>query len=205
MVTFASTAARAVLICVLLLGLVVACGGSSQSPDAAPALKIGLLLDFSAGPTEKARDRERAFDLAVQHVNAAGGVLGRPAETVARDSTRDSAVAVEEARRMIEDDGVHALVGPNSSANSLLVVEEVAGPAGIPVISPSATSPLLTGAADSDFFFRTALSDSAQGPVLAQVTRDRGFTNVGLVYRDDAWGRGLFESFAAAWAAARVK
>ena len=35
--------------------------------------------------------------------------------------------------------------------------------------------------------------------MLAQVTRDRGFTNVGLVYRDDAWGRGLFESFAAAW------
>ena len=202
MVTFASTAARAVLVCVLLLGLVVACGGSSQSPDAAPALKIGLLLDFSAGSTEKARDRERAFDLAVQHVNAAGGVLGRPVETVSRDSTRDSAVAVEEARRMIEDDGVHALVGPNSSANSLPVVEEVAGPAGIPVISPSATSPLLTSAADSDFFFRTALSDSAQGPVLAQVTRDRGFTNVGLVYRDDAWGRGLFESFAAAWTGA---
>ena len=174
MVTFASTAARAVLVCVLLLGLVVACGGSSQSPD----------------------------DLAVQHVNAAGGVLGRPVETVSRDSTRDPAVAVEEARRMIEDDGVHALVGPNSSANSLPVVEQVAGPAGIPVISPSATSPLLTGAADSDFFFRTALSDSAQGPVLAQVTRDRGFTNVGLVYRDDAWGRGLFESFAAAWTGA---
>ena len=194
MVTFTSTAARAVLVCALLLGSSLACGA-----DPAPALKIGLLLDFSEGSTEKARDRERAFDLAVQHINAAGGVLGRPIETVTRDSTRDPAVAVEEARRMIEEEGVHALVGPNSSANSLPVVEQVAGPAGIPVISPSATSPLLTNAADSDFFFRTALSDSAQGPVLAQVTRDLGFTNVGLVYRDDAWGRGLFESFAAAW------
>ena len=193
------TASRSVLVCALLLGSVVACGGGSPSPDTTPALKIGLLLDFSEGSTEKARDRERAFDLAVKHVNAAGGVLGRPVGTVTRDSTRDPAVAVEEARRMIENDGVHALVGPNSSGNSLPVVEQVAGPAGIPVISPSATSPLLTGAADDDFFFRTALSDSAQGPVLAQVTRDRGFTNVGLVYRDDAWGRGLFESFAAAW------
>ena len=198
MATFTSIAARAILVCALLLGAVVACGDGSQSPDAAP-LKIGLLLDFSPGSEEKARDRERAFDLAVQQINAAGGVLGRPVETVTRDSTRDPAVAVEEARRMIEEDGVHALVGPNSSANSLPVVEQVAGPAGIPVISPSATSPLLTNAADSDFFFRTALSDSAQGPVLAQVTRDLGFTNVGLVYRDDAWGRGLFESFAAAW------
>ena len=202
MVTFGSTAARAVLVCALLLGSAVACGDGSQSADATPALKIGLLLDFSAGSEEKARDRERAFDLAVKHINAAGGVLGRPVETVSRDSTRDPAVAVEEARRMIEGDGVHAIVGPNSSGNSLPVVEQVAGPAGIPVISQSATSPLLTSAADSDFFFRTALSDSAQGPVLAQVTRDRGFTNVGLVYRDDPWGQGLFESFAAAWTGA---
>ena len=198
MATFTSTAARAVLACALLLGLVAACGGS-QAPDAAPPLKLGLLLDFTGVSEEKARDRERGFALAVQQVNAAGGVLGRPVETVTRDSTRDPAVAVEVARRMIEEDGVHAIVGPNSSANSLPVVEEVAGPAGIPVVSPSATSPLLTNAADGDFFFRTALSDSAQGPVLAQVTRDLGFTNVGLVYRDDAWGRGLYGSFTAAW------
>ena len=198
MVAFASSAARAVLVCCALL-LVSAPACASGSESAATPLKIGLLLDFSSGSEEKARDRERAFKLAVQHVNAAGGVFGRPVETVTGDSTRDPAVAVEEARRMIEEDGVHALVGPNSSANSLPVAEQVAGPTGIPVISPSATSPLLTNAADSDFFFRTALSDSAQGPVLAQVTRDLGFTNVGLVYRDDAWGRGLYESFAAAW------
>ncbi len=196
MVTSASTAVRAVLVCALLLGSALACGDDPQ------ALKIGLLLDFSEGSTEKARDRERAFNLAVQQINAAGGVFGRPVETVTRDSTRDPAVAMEEAHQMIEEDGIHALVGPNSSANSLPVVEQVAGLAGIPVISPSATSPLLTNAADSDFFFRTALSDSAQGPVLAQVTRDLGFTNVGLVYRDDAWGRGLYGSFAAAWTGA---
>ena len=199
MVTLALTAARAVLACVLLLGLVSACDDGSPEADDAPALKIGLLLNFSAESEAKARDRERAFDLAVKHINAAGGVLGRPVETVSRDSTQDPAVAAEEARRMIEDDGVHALVGPNSSANTLVVVEQITGPAGIPTISPSATSPELTSAADDDFFFRTVLSDSAQGPVLARVTRERGFTNVGLIYRDDAWGRGLYESFAAAW------
>ena len=197
--TLALTAARAVLACVLLLGLASACDDGSPEADDAPALKIGLLLNFSAESEAKARDRERAFDLAVKHINAAGGVLGRPVETVSRDSTQDPAVAAEEARRMIEDDGVHALVGPNSSANTLVVVEQITGPAGIPTISPSATSPELTSAADDDFFFRTVLSDSAQGPVLARVTRERGFTNVGLIYRDDAWGRGLYESFAAAW------
>lgn len=196
MVAFVSSAARAVLVC-LVLGAVVACGGGSESTTT--PLKIGLLFDYSPDSEEKARDRERAFHLAVQHVNAAGGVFGRPVETVVRDSTRDPAVAVEEARRMIEEDGVHVLVGPNSSANSLPVAEQVAGPAGIPVVSPSAGASLLTGAADSDFFFRTTLSDDAHGPVLVDVTRGLGFTNIGLVYRDDAWGHSLFESFERAW------
>ena len=70
---------------------------------------------------------------------------------------------------------------------------------GHPTISPSATSPRLTDAADDDFFFRTTLADTAQGPVLARVTRERGFDNVGLIYRDDPYGQGLADVFEVAW------
>ena len=104
-----------------------------------------------------------------------------------------------EARRLVEDENIHALVGPSSSANTLAVAEQVTGPAGIPTVSPSASSPRLTTAADRDFLFRTVVSDSAQGPVLARITRERGFDNVGVIYRDDAWGTGLADAFAAAW------
>ena len=191
----------------LALGGGAACGrveyreAAAKPRAAGPAtpLKLGLLLNFSQGATERAIERERAFELALAHVNAGGGVFGVPVESAAADTTRDPAVAMAAARRLIEEEGVHAIVGPNSSANSLPVAEQVAGPAGIPLISPSATSPLLTTAADNDFFFRTALSDSAQGPVLAGVTRKRGFTNVGVIYYDDAWGQGLAGAFAAAW------
>ena len=143
--------------------------------------------------------RQQSFELAIQHINDAGGVLGQPVTFVLADPTFDPTNAVKEARRLIEVEGVHAIVGPSSSANALAVAEQVAGPAGIPLISPSATSPLLTTADDRDFFFRTALSDVAQGPVLARLTRERGFDNVGVIYRDDAWGRGLHEAFVAAW------
>ena len=192
---------------ILLAGVIAACGTDSEpAPPSAPsdvgALKIGLLLNFSDGPAGKAGDRRKSFELAVKHVNDAGGVFGKPVEVVIGDSTLDPEIAAEEARRMIEDAGVHAIVGPSSSANTLVVVERVTGPAGIPTISPSATSPKLTTLADSDFFFRTALSDTSQGPILARVTREQGFTNVGLVYRDDAWGQGLFESFQKAWTGA---
>ena len=173
----------------------------SSAPDqeTVTPLKIGLLLNFSEGATERAIERQRAFNLAIKHINAGGGVFGVPVEIAVGDTTRDPMVAVEAARRLIEEDGVHAIVGPSSSANSLPVAERVAGPADIPLISPSATSPLLTRAADNGFFFRTALADSAQGPVLARVTRERGFTNVGVIYVDDAWGQGLAAAFAAAW------
>ena len=193
--------------CLILLLGAAGCGRveiRTQTPAAPDAetvtpLKIGLLLNFSEGATERAIERQRAFDLAIKHINAAGGVFGVPVETVVADSSLNPDVAVEAARQLIENDGVHAIVGPSSSANALPVAERVAGPAGIPLISPSATSPLLTTAADSDYFFRTALADSAQGPVLARVTRERGITNVGVIYRDDAWGQGLADAFAAAW------
>ena len=168
-------------------------------PDRPDALKIGLLMDFSSGSTEAAKDRQRAFDLAIKHVNDGGGVFGRAVAVAYGDTTANPETAVAVARHLIEVEGVHAIVGPNASANALLLAERVIGPAGVPTISFSATSPKLTAAADSDFLFRTALSDISQGPVLARVTRERGFNNVGLLYLDDAWGQGLARTFEAAW------
>lgn len=185
---------RRLTVSVLLAALLVPGCVRADRPE---PMKLGLMLDYSGAPDVSA-DRERAFDLAIRHINDGGGVLGNPVVGVTRDATRTPGPAVEAARSLIEE-GVHAIVGPNASAAALAVVEQVAGPAAIPTVSPSATSPRLTQAADSDFFFRTTLSDTAQGPVLARVTRDRGFDNVALIYRDDPYGRGLVGSFAEAW------
>ena len=119
----------------LLASALAACG---DGREVAP-LKIGVMLVNSETQTETAGDRLRAFTLAVKHVNAGGGVFGRPVEFAEGDTLHPEA----EARRLIEEEGVHAIVGPNSSADSLVVIE-VAGPAGVLVISPSASSPLLT-------------------------------------------------------------
>lgn len=182
----------------LLIAAVACDTGAREEPEAAAPMKIGLLLDFSGAP-ETAADRKRAFDLAIQHVNEAGGVLGMPVESVEADSTRDPRVGVEAAQQLVESEGVHAIVGPNASVIALPVAEMVAGPARVPTISPSATSPHLTAAADDGYFYRTALSDTAQGPVLARVTGERGFDNVGLIYVDDPYGRGLARSFEESW------
>ena len=186
------------LLAVAVASLIFACTDDADSPPTQDHLKIGLVLNFTNSP-EASQARQRAFDLAIKQLNQAGGILGQPVEGFAVDATSDPDVALERVRQLVDIVGVHAIVGPNASSASLLVARQISGPQQIPTISPSATSPLLSHVEDDDFFFRTALSDSAQGPVLAQVTRDRGFDNVGLIYQNDAWGQGLAETFQDAW------
>ena len=189
----------------MLLGAAgVSVTGTAAEPTTArthepAALKIGLLMDLSSGSAEVYRDRQRAFELATKHVNEGGGVFGLPVTVAVGDTTADPEKAVAAARRLVEVEGVHAIVGPNASVNALPVAERVIGPAAIPTVSFSATSPELTAVADNDFLFRTALSDVSQGSVLVRVARERGFDNVGLLYVDDPWARGLAGAFEAAW------
>ena len=80
-----------------ILGLLIAisaCNGASEKPETATSMKIGLLLNFSGSP-EASANRKRAFDLAIQHINEGGGVLGRPVESIAADVTLDPLLAVE--------------------------------------------------------------------------------------------------------------
>ena len=122
----------------------VAAEPTTARTDHSTALKIGLLMDLSSGSAEVYRDRQRAFELAIKHVNYGGGVFGSPVTVAISDATSDPENAVAAARRLVEVKGVHAIVGPNASASALPVAERVIGPAAIPTVSFSATSPELT-------------------------------------------------------------
>ena len=171
---------------------------AAQAVTSDTPMKIGLLVDFTGGLAEFGEEMRLGFELAIEHLNAAGGVLGHPVEFVIADSALEPLLGVEEARRLVEVEGVHAIVGPLASAVTLPVAESVTGPSRIPQIALG-TSPLLTTANDDDFLFRTTLSDVSQGPVIAQLIRDRGFSNVGALYRDDPWGQGFADALSASW------
>lgn len=162
-------------------------------------LKLGLLLDFSGPLAEYGVELRRGFELAIKHINEAGGVWGMPVETAVGDTAVDPTIAVEEARRLIEVEHVHGLVGPMSSAMALAVSESVSGPAQIPTISPVATSSQVTLADDDDFLFRVSLADRVEGRYLAQLTEREGYDSVGLLYRDDAFGQGMATAFEERW------
>jgi branched-chain amino acid transport system substrate-binding protein len=69
------------------------------------------------------------------------------------------------------------------------------------MISPSATSPALSTAEDDGLFFRTAPSDARQGEVMADILSEKGVKSVAVTYTNNDYGKGLADSFAAAFGA----
>ena len=152
-------------------------------------LRIGMLC-IETGPfAALAAYMDRGAMLAIKHANDAGGVFGRPVEFVSGDTAGDPEAAVREARRLIEEEGVHAIIGPLDSQSLAIVGETIAPQAQIPFISPTSTSPAISFLEDDGFVFRTILSDAALTDALAQLAEDEGYERVAVVYRDDFWGR----------------
>jgi branched-chain amino acid transport system substrate-binding protein len=170
-------------------------GASARAQDEAGPLRIAVLFPFTGDLSDFGEPFLQAAELAVNEINAAGGVHGQPIELVQGDSATSPQQAVEEARRLIELEGVSAIVGPAGSGETLPVAESVTGPAGVLEITMSATSPALSIANDNDFLFRTTISDAAQGLVMADLAREQGFESACVLYVNNAYGQGLSDAF----------
>ncbi len=183
-----------------LLGVVlavVALAAFGCSDDEGEQLKIAFLADYSGPLAEFGPEIQKGAELAIQHINDAGGVNGQDVILVTGDTGLDETKAVEEARRLVDVEGVHAIVGPLASGITAAVAESVTIDAEIPTITPSGTSPALTGIDDNGFLLRSTISDAAQGVVLAQLATDEGIGSVGVLFENSPYGQGLAAVFEA--------
>lgn len=140
---------------------------------------------------------ELAARLAVDEVNAAGGIPGLGILQLAvRDSGTNPDIGVASANELINNLGVQAIFGAAASGVTIPITS-VSVAAGVFQISPSATSPALSNLDDNDLVFRTAPPDSLQGIVLANLARSKGYTNIAIIARNDAYGAGLADSLKA--------
>jgi ABC-type branched-subunit amino acid transport system substrate-binding protein len=187
-----------ILTAILAIGVIAAACGGDDDDDVEP-LKIGFLNVFSGPLAEFGPAIQTGVELAIAHINAAGGVNGSDVTFVTGDSAVDPIQGVEEARRLVEVEGVAAIVGPLSSGVAIAVAESVTGAAGVVTITPSGTSPAISAADDDDFLFRSTVSDAAQGPVFANLANEEGYDNLGILYIDDAYGQGLSAAIEAAF------
>ncbi len=134
---------------------------------------------------------------------AAGGLLnGLSIISVRGDSTCiDASAATATAERIVNSDGVVAIMGADCSGVTGAIAKNVGAPNGIAMISPSATSPGLSDFDDNGVFFRTAPSDARQGVVLAEIAMARGIDTVAVTYTNNDYGKGLSNAFIAAYKA----
>jgi len=207
-----TTHVRGVVLLALLGMVLAACGGTDATTTTAPAattttegattvttgepagsLTLGGLLPETGslaflGPPEIA-----GALLAVDDINAAGGVLGADVVWIPGDSGDTS---TDIANTTVDGHlaaGVHAIFGAASSSVTFTVIDKITG-AGVIQFSPANTSQLLSTYDDSGLYFRTAPSDFLQGTVLADLVAADGLT-AGVIYRQEPYGEGLAERF----------
>ena len=161
-------------------------------------IKIGVMLGFT-GPIESLTpDMAAGAELAIAEVNDSKALLGGAAVTAVRGDTTcvDSAAATAATERLITSDRVNAIVGGDCSGVTTAMLQNVAMPNGVVMISPSATSPALSTLEDNGLFFRTSPSDARQGQVIAEVLKERGIGTVAITYTNNDYGKGLADSIA---------
>ena len=169
------------------------------STSHAKTVNVGIILGFT-GPIESLTpDMAAGAELAFSEASNSGKLLnGSTINVIRADSTCiDSAAATSAAEGLVSQ-GVTAIMGADCSGVTGAVLSNVAVPNGIPMISPSATSPALTTAEDNGMFFRTAPSDARGGEVLADITSDRGISSVAITYVNTDYGVGLADVYEAA-------
>lgn len=154
------------------------------------SLKIGLLVTLTGSEAFTGQSIEYGAYLALQEINAQGGVNGRRLELLVRDTKLSAAAGILGAQEMLAA-GAVAIVGADTSRVTLPVAQQVTIPAGVALISPAATSPLISTLADNDTVSRTVPSDALQGVILADEIVTQGVSSVALIHVDDFYGNGL--------------
>jgi branched-chain amino acid transport system substrate-binding protein len=166
----------------LLTGFLVACAG--QPAD----VTLG-----AAGPWNEGYGamNKRGIDLAVEELNANGGVRGRPLRLIARDDGADGARAAAIALEFVNTPAISAVVGHVNSGTMVAAAKIYDG--ALPAVATTATSPDLTGI--SPWVFRVIASDSATGVELGRFARRLGHGRAAILYENDSYGRGLADAF----------
>ncbi len=166
------------------------------------AIILGSLFSTKGSQAATNLPRQQAAALAIEQINAVGGVPSgetgsRPLVMVSCD---ESTNLVRAAEHLVKDLGVPAIVGPNTSQDTLDVSSKVTVPGGTVVITPTAVASSITSLNDKDLTWLMVPSDVQRAPLMisqinsleAQMKEERAVDTIklGIVFRNDALGVG---------------
>jgi branched-chain amino acid transport system substrate-binding protein len=177
--------------------MVIGCNRLSPNAEV-PEIRIGVLDTLSGESTTVGEATVKGAELAVADLQAEGGIdvkgQRRPVTLVIEDDRDQVDAVVNAVRKLIYQDNVVAIVGPQRSRNAIPAAQ-LAEEAQVPLISPKATNPEVTRG--KSYAFRTTFIDPFQGEVMANFARqDLGAETAAILFDvASAYNRGIAEVF----------
>ncbi len=165
---------RRVASIIIIILMMMQVGGCQQNGT----IKVGFAGEISGKGADLGIGARNGVMMAAEEINQRGGIHGKKIEVIARDDQGEPDVARKVDQELI-DQGVVAIIGHITSQQTLAGLE-VTQPAGVVMISPTASSSLLTG--KDDLFFRVAADNGAELQVLGQEIWDRGNETMVIMY-----------------------
>ena len=162
------------IICRLLLGLIAA----APVVCAQEEILIGEFASLTGGSASFGQSSHKGTELAIEEINAEGGVLGKKLKLITEDDQSQAGQPATIMRKLIAQDKVVAILGEVASSKSLEAAP-ICQESKIPMISPASTNPKVTEV--GDYIFRTCFIDPFQGTVIAKFALARGWKKVAVL------------------------
>lgn len=182
----------AVMSVVLLMAtLFVSCSKSESSSE---EIKVGFVGPLTGDYANYGTLCKQAVEMAIEEINAKGGVSGKQIKLYAEDSEGDSQKALAATEKLSSSDKVCAIIGPILTGETFSVAERVQQE-GLVIITPSASHKDIT--AIGDYIWRTTPSDGLQGVVAGKYwSQVLGYKKLAVLYAKNDYSQGLYESMA---------
>lgn len=161
--------------------------GASTEEASSDPIKIGVLATLTGYPLNGEHMRNGVL-MAIDEINAAGGVLGRQLEVEVLDVSNTTDIAINATNKLVSD-GVAGIIGPHYSSQGL-AIESIIAEARIPMLV-GGTSPKFVNEVDNDFLFRIRASDTLQASAaIAYLVEQQGATKIAIFHGSDDFGTG---------------
>lgn len=172
-------------------------GGDKESSADGSVVKIGFIGPLTGDYANYGTLCRQAVEMAIDEINAKGGVNGASIKLFAEDSEGDSQKALAAMEKLSSSDKVCAIIGPVLTGETFSVAER-AQAEGIVIITPSASHKDITNV--GDYIFRTTPSDGLQGEVAGKYwSQVLGYTKLAVLYAKNDYSQGLYESMSEAF------
>ncbi len=180
---------RGILVVGLAMLMLIALSACGRSPK---TIKMGTVMRLSIG-AEQGIPCRRGVEMAVAEVNRAGGIDGRKVELIVEDEKDSPAAAVNAVQKLINVDQVVAIVGPMTSG-AMMAAAKIAEDAKVVDISPTATTPQLSGL--GAYLYRGCSRIDTQAKVLTKWVADNWKPKtVAIFYSNEPYGKGSDKFF----------